>query len=297
MTIIFPQHPFEKGKVDPDYQVEYSATVLYGFNTIMFDFDAFITEGKIALKKGSGKAIYRGWMMKDWQYERFYNQMRLAGYQPITNVDQYAQYHYYPNIHDNIPSQYRTKATWCASPYYRQKDTQEVAEWLALFEGKPVIIKDYVKSEKGTDLFMLDTTNPEAFKERMLAFTELRGKLFNKGIVLKEVIDLKRYDGYTNEWRMFIVNNRIISFTYNVDAPDTIEVERPTTDIIKEFWVKNQHHANFNHSNFFTMDIAQKSDGSWFVLEFGDGQVSGLTPTQNVNTFYNNLLRIHNGEI
>ena len=29
-------------------------------------------------------------------------------------------------------------------------------------------------------------------------------------------------------------------------------------------------------SNFLTMDVAQKKDGNWIIMELGDGQVSGL---------------------
>ena len=39
------------------------------------------------------------------------------------------------------------------------------------------------------------------------------------------------------------------------------------------------------------MDFAELADGSWIVVETGDGQVSGLSPGQYVFKFYEELLR------
>jgi len=39
-------------------------------------------------------------------------------------------------------------------------------------------------------------------------------------------------------------------------------------------------------SNFFTIDIAEKEDGKWMIIETGDGQVSDTSPGQNCLDFY-----------
>lgn len=44
-------------------------------------------------------------------------------------------------------------------------------------------------------------------------------------------------------------------------------------------------------SNFYTIDVAQKTDGEWLIIEVGDGQVSGLQD-YNSKLFYDNLFRV-----
>jgi hypothetical protein len=43
-------------------------------------------------------------------------------------------------------------------------------------------------------------------------------------------------------------------------------------------------------SFFYTIDFAEKIDGTWMVVETGDGQVSGLAPNQNPIGLYNHFI-------
>lgn len=42
---------------------------------------------------------------------------------------------------------------------------------------------------------------------------------------------------------------------------------------------------------FFTVDIAKKSNGEWIIMELGDGQVSGLQE-YNIKDFYIKLIKV-----
>lgn len=42
-------------------------------------------------------------------------------------------------------------------------------------------------------------------------------------------------------------------------------------------------------SPFYTVDLAEKEDGSWMIIETGDGQVSGMSEGQNYDAFYRAL--------
>ncbi|MEI7770841.1 MAG: ATP-grasp domain-containing protein [Chloroflexales bacterium] len=42
-------------------------------------------------------------------------------------------------------------------------------------------------------------------------------------------------------------------------------------------------------SRFFTLDIAQHTDGHWLIIELGDAQVAGLQPRVDVDAFYATL--------
>ena len=45
-------------------------------------------------------------------------------------------------------------------------------------------------------------------------------------------------------------------------------------------------------SRFFTMDVAQRRDGDWLIVELGDGQVAGLPDHADVDGFYK-ALKVH----
>ncbi len=42
-------------------------------------------------------------------------------------------------------------------------------------------------------------------------------------------------------------------------------------------------------SRFFTMDIAQRVDGTWMIVELGDAQVAGLPENADILGFYRAL--------
>ena len=42
-------------------------------------------------------------------------------------------------------------------------------------------------------------------------------------------------------------------------------------------------------SRFFTMDVAQRTDGEWMIVELGDGQVAGLPERADQGKFYQAL--------
>ncbi len=42
-------------------------------------------------------------------------------------------------------------------------------------------------------------------------------------------------------------------------------------------------------SRFFVMDVAQRRDGGWMIVELGDGQVSGLPREDDADRFYSAL--------
>jgi len=44
-------------------------------------------------------------------------------------------------------------------------------------------------------------------------------------------------------------------------------------------------------SRFFTMDVAKKRDGTWIIMELGDGQVAGLPLKAEPQDFYKSLAR------
>lgn len=290
MIILFPSEPFSPKEVDSSFKAEYEAAKLVGFETFLFDHDEMAITGnlKTNLPYNNGgkleKIILRGWMLKGEYYGCLSVGLIERGYELINGVKEYLNCHYFTNAFPIIKD-YTSKAWW-TEEWFKMKDTHKT-EWKSIrdYLNGDVIIKDYVKSEKGTpDLFILkkELTNKE-FYEHILRFIDARGKLFNVGLVFKEVMDLKKYDGKTNEWRIFFLNNEPINFGFNSEI--LFSTNQPSLGTLNKFYQLGKT----IESNFFTMDIAEKENGDWMILELGDGQVSGLAMAEDAIKFYNTM--------
>jgi len=116
-----------------------------------------------------------------------------------------------------------------------------------------------------------------------------------QGICVREYVPLKTYDigmngmPFTNEWRLFFLGNELVSYGYYWSI---YERENPE-DLPKEAIDFAQMAAKrvSEHTNFFVLDIAQKEDGEWILIEINDGQMSGLS-TIDPSSFYKNLLKV-----
>ena len=85
----------------------------------------------------------------------------------------------------------------------------------------------------------------------------------------------------TKEFRLFFFEGELIYTSEYWEEGVYSETDFPTdlfSDVAKE--VK---------SNFFTMDIAQKTNGEWMIVELGDAQVAGLPEKLSEQDFYDSL--------
>ncbi len=194
--------------------------------------------------------------------------------------------HYLPSWY-NILEKNTAKSVWSEGI----PDVPQQKLFLNKFNHKPLIVKDYVKSRKHEweeACFIPDSSDaPQALKV-IRTFIDRQGVDLVGGIVLREYIPLRIIDHHKKSG-MPIANEARIFYYY-----------QKAFAAIK-YWsgeqVPNYHEYDFLNkvcdcldSNFFTIDIAQKVNGEWFIIEAGDGQVSGL---QNFAPalFYDGLLK------
>jgi hypothetical protein len=278
MIFLLPSEPMNIKKVDKDFQKEYEALVKMDFKVYLFDHDQFINYKQLISDidfSESGDVILRSWMLKSEQYRELYNTLSRNRLNLINTPEQYLNCHYYPNV-------YKIIEKWAPRSIWFNDINENVIELCRNHINNDIIIKDYVKSEKGfDDIFLLEKSlNKEEFLERVLKFKNSRGKLFSEGIVFKEYHQLRNYGDRTNEYRFFVLKGNIISISQNTGLTYG---QLPEHSFLKEII------PNID-SNFFTIDIAEKEDGSWMVLECGDGQVSGLSPDQDEFIYYSIFL-------
>ena len=258
-AILFPCEMFAINEVDSCYQNEFDAVVENGdFELFFYDYEEFVRDGVLHLNKRPEEAVnamLRGWMFNGNQYKDFYEKLQSRNINLITEDT--------PRI----------------LVYPEKEKTVDLEEIKAKFDR--FMIKDYVKSEKGTDIpkFFDKQTSVEDFFYWLDVFKQYRGKLFTGGICIKEYVDLKKYGENTNEWRVFYLNGNVLSVSRNSGQKD-FAAEVPKSLVAK--------YRNLP-SPLYTVDYGELADGSWKILEVGDGQVSGLSDNQDTKAFFRGI--------
>ena len=276
-TIIFPSSYFDINKVDEDLNQEYQAALSTGlFDIAIFSYDKWFNDGVLKLNRvveSMTPAVYRGWMMKPEQYEAFYNELTKKNIHLITDPKSYELMHIFPNVYSEFGED---TAHMEIFPLHSDIDVEYLKKHFKKF-----MVKDYVKSVKGTEFpkYFDQTITQTQFDRDMEIYYKYRGELLTGGICIKEYLDLKRYGLVTNEYRAFYINHEVATLSRN--SNQDIYVPLPPEELINKY--KNLE------SIYYTVDYAELSDGSWRVIESGDGGVSGLSPNQEYEAYYRAL--------
>lgn len=143
------------------------------------------------------------------------------------------------------------------------------------------MVKDYVKSVKGTEFpkYFDQTITQADFNNWMEVFYKYRGDLLTGGICIKEYLDLKQYGNRTNEYRVFYINHKPVTISRN--SGQIVTAPQPPAELIDRY--------KDLPSCYYTVDYAELSDGTWMIIEAGDGSVSGLSEGQNYEAFFRAL--------
>lgn len=275
--ILFPSSFFNVSEVDEDLQKEYDAVAAAGlFEVALFGYDKWFNEGKIIVKNVPNEehlAVYRGWMMKPEQYERFYDLLLEKNIRLITEPKHYKLMHIFPNVYNFVKEDTAKMELY---PLHEQIDVNHLKESFRRF-----MVKDFVKSVKGTEFptFFDQSVTQEAFDRWMEVFYKYRGDLLTGGICIKEFLDLKRYGSSTNEYRIFYINHEIATVCRN--AGQGIYAPQPPQELIEKY-------RNLD-SPYYTIDVAELEDGTWKIIEAGDGAVSGLSDDQDYEQYFRAL--------
>ncbi len=275
--IVFPSSYFDVAKVDEDLQKEYEAVLATGlFDVVIFGYDKWFNEDKLIIRntpENEHDAVYRGWMMKPDQYEHFYNELLRNNIRLVTEPEEYRLMHIFPNVYEFVQED---TAKMKMYPLHAQIDVEKLKRSFSRF-----MVKDYVKSVKGTEFpkFFDHTVTQELFDKWMEVFYKYRGDLLTGGICIKEYLDLKRYDGKTNEYRVFYMNHEAATVCRNSGQGNY--TPEPPRVLIEKY--------KYLGSRYYTVDYAELEDGTWRIVEAGDGEVSGLSDNQDYEAYFRAL--------
>ncbi len=290
MTIVlFCSQPFAPSQVDSDFAAERNAATAAHFVTTLFEHTAAV-EGDIhkairRVPEKSGAALYRGWMFRADRYEEFYDALLGRGVRLINDPLAYRTCHHLPEsyaiLEGNTP-----RSTWL--PVRGTVDFDSVLECLRPFGSAPIVVKDYVKSQKhywSEACFIPHADDAEAVTRVVRRFLELQGDDLAEGLVFREYVPLRIIGAHPRsgmplaaEVRTFWLDGQmVLKHAYWADL-GVVESEPPMG------WLEEI--ARRVPSRFFTMDVALREDGSWTVIELGDGQVAGLPTPDLAELFY-----------
>jgi hypothetical protein len=162
---------------------------------------------------------------------------------------------------------------------------------LAPFGDAPIVVKDYVKSQKHywNEACFIPSASDAASVERVVSrFIELQDGNLTGGLVFREFVALDALTTHsksgmplTKEFRRFVLDGRpLITAAYweEGDYGDAAPPDELFVDI-----------ASRVNSRFLTMDVARCTNGKWTIMELGDAQVSGIPDRVLPIDFYTRL--------
>lgn len=123
----------------------------------------------------------------------------------------------------------------------------------------------------------------------------------SQGIVYRKFEKLVTYETginglpFTNEWRCFFYKGQLVSYGYYWSIADKTKEKEELPKEALDFVQKVADIAK-NHVNAFVLDIAQKENGDWVLVEVNDFQMAGLSCI-NYDDFYSSLAELISTEL
>lgn len=295
MKFVFSADILDARQPDAEYQIEAEAAQAIGADFVLIDSEALMRENnpqkavrRIQALRETELGVYRGWMVTPSQYTALYDTLLDKGIRLINDPAAYLFCHYLPASYAMIEP-YTANSVWL-------KVSDDIAidaimELLKPFGSRPLIVKDYVKSQKHywhEACFIPSASDRSKVEKVVRRFLELQGETLNEGLVFREFIEFEplathRKSGMplTKEFRLFVLDGKPLYVSEYWEEGDYQDLLPP----LEAF----QPIMGTILSRFFTMDIAKQKDGEWMIVELGDGQVAGLPPNTDVSTFYTAL--------
>lgn len=281
-TVIFPGNPIPEvgGPIDSAFAKEADAAKEAGFHV------GYIREdGRVTLLPGDtnasrmGQAFYRGWMLSPTEYAAICGG---GGFSWVTPSWNYEFAHHLPNNYDLIAG-VSARSIWV--PFTQGEIGtfyQRVVEALRWFGDDPVVIKDYVKSQKhywDTACFIPKASDEKKALSVVQEFLRLQDGNLEGGLVIRQYLRLRRRreSELADEMRFFVCHGQIIPTTRPIPF-SVLDALGPTLERINR------------RTSFYAVDVAQAEFRSeWHIIEIGDGQVTGLPEGTHLPTFYSHV--------
>jgi hypothetical protein len=280
MLLLVPSDPLRPRRADEHFAAEATAARDAGVTVALIDHDALAdpagaVRAVARVPDSGGAAVYRGWMLRASQYAALARSLASRGVTLRTSPGQYRQAH-------ELPGWYHGLAPVTPATEWTEGDTEH--EFLLACQRLgpgPAVLRDYVKSMKHywhEAAYIPDVADSTAAWKVAARFRELRGEDFTGGFVLRF------FERFTSaEARTWWVNGACQLATAHPDTPG----DTPPGDLDLTVFTPLISSLGLP---FVTADLARRDDGTWRLIELGDGQVSDRPATTDADAFLNAIL-------
>lgn len=287
---IFCADPLDPRAVEPDFADEVEPARSAGFSVTRLDHDDLDRriDPASALRKArlddTGNAVYRGWMISADAYAALFTTLADRDIVLLTTPEQYAACHHAPGSYAQL-AEWMPRTAWL--PIAELDDAERRREVLAQFGAVPLVIKDWVKSQASgywrEACFIADTTDAADVDRVVNRFRELQGASLVGGVVFKAYMPLLPVGEPAHEYRAFIVDGQVVGCWPRSEAAK--ELGAPPQALLESVAAKVP-------SPFVSADFGQDRDRRWWLLEVGDGQVSGLPSAEAASPIFAALAQL-----
>ncbi|MBD2504615.1 ATP-grasp domain-containing protein [Anabaena azotica] len=246
MIFLFPSDYFNPKKADTAYLEQVACMQNAGFETRVISLESLGSGSSkiIPVPTPNSKVVYRGWMLTPGDYELLVSVVESSGASVLTSLAEYLATHYLINWYGLI-----TDLTPETKFYSLDDDLENQLNQLG-WNG--FFIKDYVKSLKTSVGSIIN--QPEQIKTVVAQMQKFRGTI-EGGICVRRIEDFVR----ETEKRYFVLSGKPFAASPDEEIPE----------IVFEC-------AKRIESQFFSVDVVERSDGIKRIVEIGDGQVSDI---------------------
>jgi len=267
MLLLVPADPLRPARPDEHFAAEARAARDAGVVVAVVDHDVLARGGDVdravAKVPVDDDAVYRGWMLRSEHYAGLVEALARRGVAVRTDAERYRRAHELPGWYEALAG-VTPESVWTVGAERAEFD----AARSALGAGAAVL-RDYTKSMKHhwhEAALLPDLADAEASWAVASRFLELRDDEFTGGFVLR------RFERFTSaEVRTWWVDGRCVLVGPHPDTPHDVVGDPDLTAVAPLV-------AGLGLP-FVTVDLVERSDGVWRVVELGDGQVSDLPRT------------------
>lgn len=273
-AVLFPCDPLSPRSPDPAFAPEAEIARACGFDVSLIDHDELDvrTDAAAALRKcvlaPGTTAVYRGWMIAADGYAALFDDLARRDVRMITDPSRYEACHHAPGGHAAL-SEWMPETVFV--PPEEARDMDAVFRRLEAFDGAPLVLKDWVKSQASgywlEACYVPDSSSMDEVARVVGRFLDLQGPTLCGGLVFKRHMPLASHGGVPLEHRAFAVDGRIVGSWPR--SREAAALPSPPDDLLQAV-------ASRAPSPFASLDFALEENGRWWLLEAGDGQVSGL---------------------
>lgn len=275
MIFVYPADYFDSSIADGFFEEERQLALQFGAQTVCVNFDDIrlntatfkpAIDNIKQLQQENHIVVYRGWQMLPQRYQNeLYPLMQELG-TPLTTPQQYETMHdtknYEPYVRDLMPG----SISMSADEAYEDNKFLDALFML----GDEVYVKDSIKSVPNCNYINKDMLTND-IREVLENIKQSRGNDFSGTFVFKKWVD------FIEQVRVFVIDGNIAACVahdgvWSGALPYNIPCDLP--------------------SNYYTVDMGLSSDGNWYVVECGDGQVSECEEYDNQVAMYHRLLEM-----